>query len=80
MASCQLYRIPKVKEHTDLDRGVSRKGGNHFPVRVHRMVAFELVLFTCCRSVTQTLIILHRVDSPAHLAHSIDYIPLPMLL
>ena len=69
MASCQLCRIPKRKGCTDLDRGESRKGGSHFPVRVHRIVAFELVLFTCCRSVSQSLIILHRVDSPAHLAH-----------
>jgi hypothetical protein len=32
---------------TDRDRGGRRNGGNHFPVRVQRIVAFELVLFTC---------------------------------
>ena len=51
MASCQLCRIPKRKGCTDLERGDSRKGGSQFPVRIHRIVAFELVLFTCSQLV-----------------------------
>lgn len=51
MTACQLCRLKSRAGRTDRDRGDNRKGGNHFPESVHRMVAFELVLFTCYPSV-----------------------------
>jgi hypothetical protein len=65
MASRQLFhsiqRWKCGRGRTDRDRGDSRKGGNHFPVRVHRIVAFELVLFTCCQLVL-SITIFPRMD------------------
>ena len=58
---------------------MAEKGGSHFPERVHRIVAFELVLFTCYQSVL-TITIFLGLDLPAHPDHLTDYTPLPMPL
>lgn len=61
MATYQLLSWNRgARRRTDRDSGDSRKGGSHFPSRSHRIVAFELVLFTCCRLAQPKTIIFFR--------------------
>jgi len=50
MADRQLMNQRSMVGRSDRDRGERRNGGSHFPDSVHRIVAFEFVLFTCCLS------------------------------